>query len=148
MHHQGHRFAQADVGLALAHDIRCVASPVEVFLRDVPDGSLDGAICDPPAFIQSKKQVSSGLKAYRTLFARVLRKVRPGGRAVLASCSHHLWDDRFEKVVAEAARWANCSLRVLLRGDQAPCHPVPLGVPEARYLKCWLVEVERDGRPS
>lgn len=124
--------------------VRAVAAPVEAFLRDVPDGSIDAVICDPPAFIQSKKQVSAGLRAYRTLFAHALRKVRPGGRAVLASCSHHLWEDRFEKVVSEAARWSDCSLRLLVRGGQAPCHPMPLGVPETRYLKCWLVEVDRD----
>ena len=123
--------------------VRGVTSGVEKFLRGVPDGSLDALVCDPPAFIQSKKQVSGGMRAYRTLFAHALRKVRPGGRAVLASCSHHLWADRFEQVITEAARWGKCSLRVLVRGDQAPCHPVPLGVPETRYLKCWLVEVER-----
>jgi len=123
--------------------VRAVTSSVEAFLREVPDGSLDAVVCDPPAFIQNKKQVSSGARAYRTLFAHALRKVRPGGRAVLASCSHHLWDDRFEQAIAEAARWSNCSLRVLMRGGQAPCHPVPLAVPESRYLKCWLVEVDR-----
>jgi len=130
---------------AAANDlpVKGVAAAVEAFLREVPDSSLDAVICDPPAFIQSKKQVSAGMRAYRTLFAHALRKVRPGGRAVLASCSHHLWEDRFEQVVTEAARWAKCSLRVLLRGDQSPCHPVPTGIPETRYLKCWLVEVDR-----
>ncbi|MEE2829118.1 MAG: class I SAM-dependent rRNA methyltransferase [Myxococcota bacterium] len=123
--------------------LRGVKAAVDAFLRDLPDGSLDAVVCDPPAFIRSKKQVSGGLKAYRTLFAHALRKVRPGGRAVLASCSHHLWDDRFEAVVTEAARWAKCELRLLARGGQSPCHPTALAVPETRYLKCWLVEVER-----
>ena len=39
---------------------------------------------DPPAFIKNKKGLTAGTKAYRTLFAHTLRKVRPGGRAVLA----------------------------------------------------------------
>ena len=122
--------------------VRGVTDKVDSFLRSVPDGSLDGIVCDPPAFIKNKKNLSAGTKAYRTLFAHALRKVRPGGRAVLASCSHHLWEDRFEKAITEAARWAKVRLRVLVRGDQSPCHPVPLGVSESRYLKCWLVEVD------
>ncbi len=116
-------------------------SSVDEYLRQVPDRSLDAAICDPPSFMPGKKDVSAGLRGYRTMFAHVLRKVRPGGFAVLASCSHHLFEDRFQRVVAEAGRWADSQLRVLSRGDQSPCHPVPLAFPEARYLKCWLVQV-------
>ena len=115
-------------------------SSVDKALGAIPDGSLDAIVCDPPAFIQNKKQVAGGARAYRKLFAQSLRKLRPGGRAVLASCSHHLWEDRFAQVVSEAAQQAGTSIRVLMRGGQAPCHPVPLNVPESRYLKCWLVQ--------
>ena len=104
--------------------------------------SVDAVVCDPPSFIPGKKDVSAGLRAYRTLFAHVLRKVRPGGFAVLASCSHHLYEDRFARVVSEASRWSDTQLKLVIRGDQSPCHPVPLAFPEARYLKCWLVQVE------
>jgi 23S rRNA (cytosine1962-C5)-methyltransferase len=121
-----------------------VEAAVEAWLRDQPDGSFDAVVCDPPSFIRSRKQVSGGMKAYRTLFAHALRKVRPGGVAVLASCSHHLWEDRFDEVIAEAARWSKRRLRVLMRGGQAPCHPAPTWLPEARYLKCVLVEVATD----
>ena len=75
--------------------------------------------------------------------AHALRKVRDGGVAVLASCSHHLWEDRFEQVLQEAARWSDRRLILLMRGGQAPCHPIPTEVPEAGYLKCVLVRVER-----
>ncbi|MCP4869454.1 MAG: class I SAM-dependent rRNA methyltransferase [Proteobacteria bacterium] len=118
---------------------------VDEFLRTVPDASFDGVVCDPPSFIRSRKQSSQGMKAYRTLFAHALRKVRPGGHAVLASCSHHLWEDRFADVVKEAGKWAKRRLTVVMKGGQSPCHPVPLAVPEARYLKCWLVRVDTLG---
>ncbi len=111
------------------------------FLDRTPDRSLDAIVCDPPSFIRSKKDVSAGVRGYRTLFGHTLRKVKPGGLAVLASCSHHLFEERFASVVSDAAKWSKRSVRVLVRGDQAPCHPVPLAVPESRYLKCWLVEV-------
>jgi len=119
-----------------------VESAVDEYLRNVPDASFDSVICDPPSFIRARKQSAQGMKAYRTLFAHALRKVRPGGHAVLASCSHHLWEDRFEDVVREAGKWAKRRLVVVMKGGQSPCHPVPLAVPEARYLKCWLVRVE------
>jgi 23S rRNA (cytosine1962-C5)-methyltransferase len=123
--------------------VHAVEAPVDAYLRDVPDGSLDAVICDPPGFIRNRKQVSAGMKAYRTLFAHALRKVRHGGVAVLASCSHHLWEDRFGQVLEEAARWSDRRLSLLMRGGQAPCHPIPTEVPEAGYLKCVLVSVER-----
>jgi 23S rRNA (cytosine1962-C5)-methyltransferase len=121
--------------------VRAVASDVRPFLDSVADRSVDGVVCDPPSFIRSRKDVAAGTRAYRGLFTHALRVVRPGGVAVLASCSHHLQEDRFADVIAEAARRSRRRLRVLVRGDQAPCHPVPVDVPESRYLKCWLVEV-------
>ncbi|HCP47851.1 MAG TPA: RlmI/RlmK family 23S rRNA methyltransferase [Deltaproteobacteria bacterium] len=126
----------------LAGQVTVACAPCEDYLATVRDGSLDAVICDPPSFIRSKKHLSRGSAAYRTLFARVLRKVRPGGLAVLASCSYHLNEERFERVLTEAAKWANCRLSVIRRAGQAPCHPVPLWFPEARYLKCWLVSVD------
>ncbi len=119
-----------------------VTASVDAWLRDQPDRSFDAVVCDPPSFIRSKKQVSSGMKAYRTLFAHALRKVKDGGHAVLASCSHHLWEDRFQQVAQEGGKWGKRRLTVLMIGGQAPCHPVPTAVPETRYLKCWLVRVD------
>lgn len=126
----------------LGDRVQGVVASVDAWLREQPDRSLAGVVCDPPSFIRSKKQVSAGMKAYRTLFAHALRKVEPGGHAVLASCSHHLWEDRFEQVVQEAAKWGKRRLTTLMTGGQAPCHPIPLHVPEARYLKCRLVRVD------
>jgi len=127
----------------LAPLVDAAEAPVDEHLRGVPDGSFDAVICDPPSFIRSRKQVSAGMRAYRTLFAHALRKVRDGGTAVLASCSHHLWEDRFEQVLSEAAKWSDRRLTLLMRGGQAPCHPIPTGIPETSYLKCVLVTVDR-----
>lgn len=130
-------FAASD----LQDRLETVRSDVGKWLESQPDRSLDAVICDPPAFIQGRKHVANGLRAYRALFALALRKVRPGGHAVLASCSGLLFEDAFGDVVAEAARKAGRMVTVLMRGEQAPCHPVPVQVTESRYLKCWLVTV-------
>jgi 23S rRNA (cytosine1962-C5)-methyltransferase len=122
--------------------LRGVEADIGSFLDGEADRSWDGIVCDPPALIQSRKAVAEGSRAYLAIFTRALRKVRPGGLAVLASCSHHLWDERFGELVTEAGRRAGRRLTLVLRGEQSPCHPVPLGFPEARYLKCWLLEVQ------
>jgi len=103
--------------------------------------SLDAIVCDPPAFVQRRKDIGKGRRAYRKVFANSLALVRPGGFAVLGSCSYHLSEEHFADAIQDAARVARREVTVLMRGGQAPCHPVPVHVPESRYLKCWLVQV-------
>jgi len=122
-------------------DISTTQSPVDRFLDETPDRSFDAIVCDPPSFIRSRKGASKGAKAYERLFARTLTKVRRGGYAVVASCSHHLFEDRFHKALAAAAYKARREVVVVVRGGQSPCHPVPATFPEARYLKAVLLEV-------
>ncbi len=132
-----HNFAQNDVGDRLA----TIQGDVDRWLDGQEARSLDAVVCDPPAFIQRRKDGGKGRRAYRKVFAQSLSLVRPGGFAVLGSCSYHLSDEQFAEVVQEAAGVARRTITVLMRGEQAPCHPVPAHVPETRYLKCWLVEV-------
>ena len=135
-------FAEGNFAAAGRDDrLTTARSDVGAWLEAQPDRSFDAVVCDPPAFIQGRKHVAQALRAYRALFALALRKVRPGGHAVLASCSGLLFDDAFTDVVAEAAHKAGRVVTVLMRGEQAPCHPVPVQVSQARYLKCWLVAV-------
>jgi 23S rRNA (cytosine1962-C5)-methyltransferase len=122
-------------------EISTTQSPVDRFLDETPDRSFDAIVCDPPSFIRSRKGASKGAKAYERLFARTLTKVRRGGYAVVASCSHHLFEDRFHKALAAAAYKARREVVVVVRGGQSPCHPVPATFPEARYLKAVLLEV-------
>ena len=121
--------------------IRAEKAAADKWLAQQSDASFDAIVCDPPSFIRSRKNAGKGARAYTTLFRDVLRVVRPGGYAVLASCSHHLFEDRFHAVIADAARMARREAVVVARGGQAPCHPVPVTFPEARYLKTVLVEV-------
>jgi 23S rRNA (cytosine1962-C5)-methyltransferase len=136
--------AQASAG-ANGLELATERSDVLAWLRAQPPASFDAIVCDPPAFVQGKKQLASGLKAYKSVFAATLTAVRDGGIAVLASCSSHVDDAAFGEVVHGAAGWAKVDVRVLARGEQGPDHPVPLVQPESRYLKCWLVSVRSRG---
>lgn len=115
------------------------------WLRAQAPGGFDSVVCDPPAFVQSKKQLKDGCRGYVSVFAAALTAVKSGGVAVLASCSSHVDDALFGDLIREAAGRARVDVRVLMRGEQAPCHPVPIAQPESRYLTCWLVSVsDRD----
>lgn len=102
----------------------------------------DVVICDPPAFIKSKKDHGAGLRGYLKVNAAALEKVSRGGLVVSCSCSHHLSDDDMIEVLQKAEQRSGRRVRWLARGCQAPDHPIRLNFPEGRYLKAWLGQVE------
>jgi 23S rRNA (cytosine1962-C5)-methyltransferase len=57
------------------------------------------------------------------------------------SCSHHISEDLFLRVVQEQAVLERRELRLVFHGTQSPCHPVLMGMPETRYLKFFIFEV-------
>ena len=98
-------------------------------------------ILDPPAFARSKKAVPHALAGYKDINLRGLRLLQPGGVLVSCSCSQPVSDDDFWKMLQSAARDANRQIRLLEQRGQGPDHPVLAGMPETRYLKCFIVQV-------
>ncbi|MCC7441829.1 MAG: class I SAM-dependent rRNA methyltransferase [Bdellovibrionales bacterium] len=110
---------------------------VEALSEWEPERRFDVVICDPPAFIKSRKAQADGRRAYVKVFRQSLRRVRAeGGWLVACSCSHHLSDSEFDEALAEASGREGRAVRWLARGGHAPDHPVRLEFPEGRYLKC------------
>jgi 23S rRNA (cytosine1962-C5)-methyltransferase len=70
-----------------------------------------------------------------------MRLTRPEGIIVTSSCSHHVSEMDFWKVLAQAAQDANRPVRVLEQRGQASDHPVLFAMPETRYLKCFILQV-------
>jgi len=68
--------------------------------------------------------------------------VKSSGMLITCSCSYHLSDDLFRQVLVTAAKAAGRQLRQLEMRGQALDHPVLLAMPETRYLKCCILEVE------
>lgn len=101
---------------------------------------FDTIVLDPPAFAKSKAQIDGALRGYKELNLRGLQLLAPGGTLITCSCSHHVSETMLMEAVAEAARDARRSLRVLERRVQAQDHPVLLSVPETLYLKCLIFE--------
>lgn len=97
--------------------------------------SFDLVILDPPAFIQRRKDIKKGIKAYQRINELGLKLLRPGGVLVSGSCSMHLTRADLMAAMQGAARRSGCELRVLEQGGQGPDHPVHPLIPETEYLK-------------
>jgi 23S rRNA (cytosine1962-C5)-methyltransferase len=105
---------------------------------------FDTIVLDPPAFAKSKRAVEGALRGYKELNLRALKMLRPGGLLITCSCSHHVsWAD-LEGAVAAASADAGTRVRLLERRGAAPDHPVVLNLPETEYLKCLVLEKDRE----
>lgn len=113
-------------------------------LRDWSDaGRKFGTIVlDPPAFAKTKRALPTALRGYKELNLRALKMLESGGVLVTCSCSHHVSQDDFLFMLAEAARDAHRRIRLLEVRGQSQDHPVVAGIPETEYLKCAIAYVE------
>lgn len=126
-------------------EVNSKSSSVETIEADVlkdlaglPSQSFDIVICDPPAFIKSKKDVEPGKHAYMKLNSEAFRLVKKGGVIVTCSCSAVLDDEGFASTVMKGSRRAGVTVQWLGRGGSSPDHPKLLEFPEAQYLKAWV----------
>ncbi len=101
----------------------------------------DTIVLDPPAFAKTKRDLEKALGGYKELNLRAMKMLRPGGILVTCSCSYHVSASDFYEVVADAARDAHKSLRVIENRGAAKDHPMLLNVPETSYLKCLILSV-------
>jgi 23S rRNA (cytosine1962-C5)-methyltransferase len=101
----------------------------------------DTIVLDPPAFAKTRKNLETAMRGYKELNLRALKMLRRGGTLVTCSCSYHVGESEFVEVVADAARDAHRTVRLVEKRGAAKDHPVVLGVPETSYLKCLIVRV-------
>ena len=104
--------------------------------------AINAAFVDPPAFAKTKRAVEGALRGYRELNLRALKMLRPGGRLITCSCSHHVSLGEFMEVLRAAAGDARRRVRLLEVRGAAADHPVVLNIPETEYLKCVILEAE------
>ena len=103
---------------------------------------FDIVVCDPPAFIKTKKDYWQGLKGYRKMTRLAARLVAPGGLLFVASCSHHADLPAFTNQVARGLAAAGRHGRILMTTGAAPDHPVHPALPETAYLKAHILALD------
>lgn len=113
------------------------------YLRDRSEEApaWDMVVLDPPAFAKNKESLAGARRGYKEINLRALQILKHGGILVTASCSYHLSEAALEELLLEAARDAGREVQLLERRGAGRDHPVLLGVPETRYLKCLVARI-------
>ncbi|WP_116368256.1 class I SAM-dependent rRNA methyltransferase [Parahaliea mediterranea] len=117
-------------------------SAAEAMEALVAEGRRFGVvILDPPAFIQRKRDIKKGIKAYQRINGLGLKLLAPGGVLVSGSCSMHLERADLVAAVQAAAVRANRQVRLIEQGAQGADHPIHPAILETEYLKALFFRV-------
>ncbi|HZY53572.1 MAG TPA: class I SAM-dependent rRNA methyltransferase [Reyranella sp.] len=103
---------------------------------------FDVVICDPPAFVKSRKDLKTGAQGYRKLVRLAAPLVARGGFFFIASCSHLMDPPAFADQVKRGLRDAERTGRILLSSGAALDHPVHPNLPETAYLKALTLQLD------
>jgi 23S rRNA (cytosine1962-C5)-methyltransferase len=132
-----------NAALNRARNVEVVEANAFDWLRDraEEEPAFDMVVLDPPAFAKSKEALPGARRGYKEVNLRAMLVLRPGGILLTASCSHHLSEEMLEEIVLDAGNDAGRRLQILERRGAGRDHPVLMGVPETRYLKCLILRV-------
>lgn len=100
-------------------------------------------ILDPPSFTKSKKNVESAIAGYHQINKYAMRVVAENGFLATASCSMHIDEPTFIKIIQDVASSQKLQLKLIYRSGQAPDHPILLHMPETRYLKFLVFQLSK-----
>ena len=101
----------------------------------------DLIILDPPAFTKSRNTIKEAYRGYKEINYKAMKILPRGGYLATCSCSHFMNHELFEKMLKEAAKDANVSLRQIEARQQACDHPILWNVPETDYLKFYIFQI-------
>lgn len=99
---------------------------------------FDVIVLDPPAFAKNRASLKSAIRGYKEINLRALKLLNPGGALITCTCSYHVAEDLFLKIVAGAAIDAHRRVQIVEKRMQSSDHPVLVGMPETYYLKCVI----------
>ncbi|MDO6514924.1 MULTISPECIES: class I SAM-dependent rRNA methyltransferase [unclassified Neptuniibacter] len=102
---------------------------------------FDMVVLDPPAFIQKKKDIRNGERAYARMNNFAMRLLKKDGILVSASCSMHLERQRLVEIIRSNSRELDRNAQIFDQGHQGADHPVHPAIPETDYLKSFFVRV-------
>lgn len=142
-----HALASARRNFALNQDVPAVAAArheqvqADCFewLARGPARAFDVVVCDPPSLAKREHERAGAIQAYGRLATDSLRRVRPGGWLVAASCSAHVSPDEFFGAVRQSVRSSGRRAQEIETTGHAPDHPATF--PEAQYLKAIYFRV-------
>ncbi len=110
-------------------------------LPQIKSNDYDFIILDPPAFTKSRKTIENAKKGYKQINYRAMKALPRGGYLATCSCSHFMDEERFIKMLKDAAKDAGVRLRQIEKRQQSPDHPILLNVGETDYLKFFIFQI-------
>lgn len=102
---------------------------------------FDTIVLDPPAFAKNRASLKAAIRGYKEINLRALKLLNPEGILVTCTCSYHVSEELFLRILADAAFDAHRRLQIIEKRMQASDHPVLLGMGETYYLKCVMARV-------
>ncbi|MEI6080161.1 MAG: class I SAM-dependent rRNA methyltransferase [bacterium] len=103
--------------------------------------NYDLVILDPPAFAKKKSDIENAKKGYYEINMTALSKMPPKSMLLTCSCSYHVDEVTFERVIAKAAKDAKRDIRIISKHRLAADHPINIYHTEFDYLKSLLLYV-------
>lgn len=123
-------------------EITAVEANVFDYLKDAETSGekFDLVILDPPSFTKNRKSVGNAMRGYKEIHLRALKLLEKNGILSTYSCSHHISEKEFFKMICDASVDAKRTLRVIDRHTQRADHPVIATLPETGYLKGFTLQ--------
>ena len=97
--------------------------------------TFDLIILDPPKFAESASQTQKASRGYKDINLLAFKLLNPGGILFTFSCSGHISQELFQKIVSNAALDSGREVKIFKQLTQSTDHPVLLNFPEGLYLK-------------
>jgi len=104
--------------------------------------TFDMIILDPPKFAESASQVQKASRGYKDINLLAIKLLNPGGVLFTFSCSGHISQELFQKIVAGATFDAEREVKIIKLLTQSSDHPVSAHFPEGLYLKGLVCSIE------
>ena len=121
--------------------IEYVTANVFGFLDSIKKREYDLIILDPPAFTKSRQTIMAAYNGYKRINSEAMRLLGKGGYLVTCSCSHFMSEELFVKMLLEAAKENNFSLKQISYSQQGKDHPIVLNSNQTDYLKFYILQI-------
>lgn len=121
--------------------IEYVTANVFDFLDSIKKREYDLIILDPPAFTKSRQTIMAAYNGYKRINSEAMRLLGEGGYLVTCSCSHFMSEELFVKMLLEAAKENNFSLKQISYSQQGKDHPIVLNSNQTDYLKFYILQI-------
>lgn len=98
-------------------------------------------VCDPPKYARGRKGLQDAIKKYARLNTLAMASLAPDGLLLTCSCSQHVSDDAFLRMLTDAGHRLRKTVHVHAVWGQAPDHPFSVVAQEGRYLTGVLLSL-------